>query len=81
MKSWGFTDLLRKFRPDAGEFSYFDYRVKNSLERNIGWRIDHILVTPALERAAVDCYIDRSLRGWERPSDHVPVVALFDLKK
>ena len=81
VKSWGFTDLLRKFRPEEGEFSYFDYRVKNSLERNIGWRIDHILVTPALERAAVDCYIDRSLRGWERPSDHVPVVALFDLKK
>ena len=80
VKSWGFIDLFRKFRPDAGEFSFFDYRVKNSLERNIGWRIDHILVTPALEKAAVDCYIDPGPRGWERPSDHTPVVAVFEFK-
>ena len=71
-------DLLRKYRR-AREFSYFDYRVKNAMERNIGWRIDHILVTPALEKLAADCYIDRAPRGWERPSDHTPVVAVFDL--
>lgn len=79
VKSWGFIDLLRKFHPGPGEFSFFDYRVKNSLERNIGWRIDHILVTPPLAAAALDCAIDRSPRGWERPSDHTPVVAVFDL--
>ncbi|MGI6782799.1 MAG: exodeoxyribonuclease III [Aminivibrio sp.] len=79
VKSWGFNDLLRKYRPGPEEFSYFDYRVKNAMERNIGWRIDHILVTPALEKLAVDCYIDRTPRGWERPSDHTPVVAVFDL--
>ena len=79
VKSWGFVDLLRKYRPGPGEFSYFDYRVKNAMERNIGWRIDHILVTPALEKLAADCYIDRAPRGWERPSDHTPVVAVFDL--
>lgn len=79
VKSWGFVDLFRKFRPGEGEFSFFDYRVKNALERNIGWRIDHVLVTSALESAAVDCFIDRDPRGWEQPSDHTPVVAVFDL--
>ncbi|OPZ38521.1 MAG: Exodeoxyribonuclease III [Synergistetes bacterium ADurb.BinA166] len=79
VKSWGFVDLFRKFRPGEGEFSFFDYRVKNALERNIGWRIDHVLTTPALAERAVDCYIDRAPRGWEQPSDHAPVVAVFDL--
>ncbi|NLA90409.1 MAG: exodeoxyribonuclease III, partial [Synergistaceae bacterium] len=60
VKSWGFADLLRKYRPGPEEFSYFDYSVKNAMERNIGWRIDHILVTPALEELAVDCYIDKT---------------------
>lgn len=77
--SWGFTDLFRKFKPEAGHFSFFDYRVKNALENNVGWRIDHVLVTPALEEVAVDCWIDREPRGWERPSDHTPVLASFDL--
>ena len=79
VKSWGFVDLFRKYRPGEGEFSFFDYRVKNSLDRNIGWRIDHVLVTPSLESAAADCFIDRDPRGWEQPSDHTPVVAVFDL--
>ena len=75
--SWGLHDLLRRFRPEAGEFSFFDYRVKDALARNIGWRVDHILATEALAEKAVDCYIDRRPRGWEKPSDHTPVVAVF----
>ncbi len=79
VKRWGFADLFRRYRPEPGEFSFFDYRVKNSLEKNIGWRIDHVLVTPALEKLALDCWIDREPRSWEKPSDHTPVVAVFDL--
>lgn len=79
VKSWGFSDVFRKHRPGPGEFSFFDYRVKGALERNIGWRIDHILATPTLEAASVDCFVDRAPRGWERPSDHTPVVVRFDL--
>ena len=39
----GLVDVLRRFHPDPGEYTFFDYRVKGALDRNIGWRIDHIL--------------------------------------
>ncbi|MDD2205998.1 MAG: exodeoxyribonuclease III [Aminobacterium sp.] len=79
VKDWGFVDIFRKYRPEEGEFSFFDYRVKNALERNIGWRIDHILATSSLADCSTDCYVDREPRGWEKPSDHTPVVSVFDI--
>ena len=75
----GLTDVLRRFRPEPGEYTFFDYRVKDSLERNIGWRIDHILASPPLAERALGCFVDRSPRGWEKPSDHTPLVADFSL--
>jgi len=74
-----FVDIFRKYRPGEGEFSFWDYRVKNALERNIGWRIDHVLATRELWEHSVDCYVDREPRGWEKPSDHAPVVSVFDI--
>jgi exodeoxyribonuclease-3 len=79
VKGWGLSDLFRKYRPGEGEFSFWDYRVKNALERNIGWRIDHMLTTKSLEEKSVDCYVDREPRSWEKPSDHTPMVARFRL--
>ena len=79
IKAWGFIDVFRKYRPGEGEFSFFDYRVKNALERNIGWRIDHILATSSLAHRSEDCYVDRGPRGWEKPSDHAPVVGAFNI--
>ena len=75
----GLVDVLRRFRPDPGEYTFFDYRVKGALERNIGWRIDHILASPSLAERALDCFVERAPRGWERPSDHTPLVADFAL--
>ena len=77
--SEGLKDLLRVFRPDPGEFTFFDYRVKDALTRNIGWRIDHALASPALALRATDCFVEREPRGWERPSDHTPLVVDFAL--
>ena len=77
--SWGLHDVLRRFHPGAGEFTFFDYRVKDALDRNIGWRIDHIMATEALAERAIDCYVDRLPRGWEKPSDHTPLVADFKI--
>ena len=74
-----FVDVFRKHRPGEGEFTFWDYRVKDALQRNIGWRIDHILASPALAELSVDCYADREPRSWEKPSDHTVVVAAFDL--
>ena len=73
----GMTDLLRAYHPEVGEYTFFDYRVKGALERNVGWRIDHALASPPLASRALDCFVDREPRGWERPSDHTPLVADF----
>jgi exodeoxyribonuclease-3 len=77
--SWGFVDVFRKHRPGEGEFSFWDYRVRGALERNIGWRIDHLFATPALADASTGAYVARELRAMERPSDHTAVTGIFDL--
>lgn len=79
VKSWGFMDVFRKHHPEEGQFTFWDYRVKNAFERNIGWRVDHILATQPLAERSVDCYIDREPRIWERPSDHTILVGIFDI--
>lgn len=77
--SWGLVDVFRKHRPDAGEYTFFDYRVKDAFARNIGWRIDHLFATKKLADLSRDAYVARELRAMERPSDHTAVVASFDL--
>lgn len=73
---FGFVDVFRKHRPDAGEFTFWDYRA-NSFATNKGWRIDHLLATPALADRSVDAYVDREPRAGERPSDHTFLVGVF----
>jgi exodeoxyribonuclease-3 len=75
--SLGLVDLFRRYLPGEGEFTFFDYRVPRALERNIGWRIDHVLATEDLADRSVGLVVDRELRSWERPSDHVPLRARF----
>lgn len=77
---WGFIDLFRKHHPDEeDQYSYWDYRARNPIERGIGWRVDHILGTEPLAKACVDAWIDVEARKAERPSDHTFMVAEFDL--
>jgi len=76
--AWGFTDIFRQHRPNAGEFTFWDYRVKNSLERNIGWRIDHLLGTQSIAKLCREVEVERWLRAEERPSDHTAVTANFE---
>ena len=77
--SWGLVDVFRKHRPDPGEFSFWDYRVRGAFERNTGWRIDHLYATPALADLSSDAYVVRRLRALERPSDHTAVTGVFDI--
>ncbi len=77
--SWGFEDVFRKHKPDPEEYSFFDYRVPNSVQRKLGWRIDHLLATPPLAKTSTNAWIDLEPRGWERPSDHTFVVSDFDV--
>ncbi len=75
----GLTDIFRKFLPGPGNFTFWDYRVKNALERGLGWRIDHVLATPELAARATGCRVDVEPRRLERPSDHTFVLAEFDV--
>ena len=74
----GLRDVFRKHRPGEGEYSFWDYRVKDSLNRNIGWHIDHLLATPSLEERSLDAWAERKLRAMEKPSDHTAVVGEFE---
>ena len=80
--SSGLVDLLRLFNREPGVFTFFDYRVKDALNRNIGWRIDHMLANKSLSNLAKSCEPDTRVRtgesgGWGKPSDHVPLSAEF----
>jgi len=79
LKEWGWTDCFRLYNQDAGQFSYWEYFLPNGFKRNLGWRIDHVYASPGLLAASNSCEIDKDPRGWERPSDHTPVVATFSL--
>ncbi|MEX0448937.1 exodeoxyribonuclease III [Spiribacter sp. 221] len=72
----GFTDTFRRFDHPEGTFSWWDYRM-NNFKRNRGLRIDLILTSPALTAALEQSVVDAAPRGWERPSDHAPVIAEF----
>jgi exodeoxyribonuclease-3 len=74
----GFTDCLRKLDSAPGRFTWWDYRV-GAFPRNLGLRIDHLLASAALAPLCRSCRIDTAPRGWERPSDHAPVIAEFEL--
>jgi len=76
---WGLVDVFRKHHPEPGQFTWFDYRLRGTVERNIGWRVDHVLATKSLANKSVDSYIDLIPRKMEKPSDHAPVVAEFEL--
>jgi exodeoxyribonuclease-3 len=74
----GLCDSFRQFDQEPKSFSWWDYRAA-AFRRNRGLRIDHILVSEALIKICRRCYIDKEPRKLERPSDHAPVVAEFDL--
>jgi exodeoxyribonuclease III len=72
----GLRDTFRLFSQPEKVFSWWDYRA-GAFRRNQGLRIDLALASSALSQTCVACRIDKEPRGWERPSDHVPVIAEF----
>lgn len=74
----GFYDCFRLFEQEENSFSWWDYRAA-AFRRNRGLRIDLILASKALRDRCTGCRIDREPRKLERPSDHAPVIAEFDL--
>ncbi len=76
---FGFVDVFRKHEPGEGQFTFWDYRVKNAIDRGLGWRVDHILATPSMAEKSKAAWIDPKPRRMKRPSDHTPIVVKFDL--
>ena len=68
----GFTEAFRARTQAAGHYSFWDYQA-GAWNKNDGIRIDHLLLTPAAADMMTDCQIDSSVRGRDKPSDHVPV--------
>ena len=69
----GLTDSFRLFDQPEKSFTWWDYRM-NGFKRNLGMRIDHILVTKNLAERVESAVIDLEPRKLERPSDHTPVI-------
>jgi exodeoxyribonuclease-3 len=75
---WGLVDIYRRQHSEPGRFSWWDYRAGN-FYKNIGMRIDHLLVSAPLADRVVWSEIDRETRkGKPLPSDHTPVVIDID---
>ena len=72
----GFVDSFRLFPQEEKIFSWWDYRAA-AFRRNMGLRIDLILLSSALAGVCCGSCIDKTPRSLERPSDHAPVVANF----
>ena len=70
----GLTDSFRLFDQAEKSFSWWDYRMM-AFRRNMGLRIDHILLSETLAAKCNSCTIDKAPRKLERPSDHAPVIA------
>lgn len=74
LQNLGLTDSFRMFEQEEKSFSWWDYRAAG-FRRNLGLRIDHILLSAPLAACCTAVVIDKAPRKLERPSDHTPVVA------
>lgn len=73
------VDVTRKDIPEGLLYSWWSYRARDWDAADKGRRLDHIWATPDIANAAHGSRILRPVRGWEKPSDHAPVFASFDL--
>jgi len=73
LQALGLHDSFRLFEAEAGHYSWWDYR-QGAFRRNLGLRIDLILVSEALRARCSGASIERAPRTWERASDHTPVL-------
>jgi exodeoxyribonuclease-3 len=77
VKEWGLVDVFRDRYDSDGLFSYWDYRAGDFHQKR-GMRIDYVLASTSLAKYSVSDLVDRNARKGTKPSDHAPVLALFD---
>jgi exodeoxyribonuclease-3 len=69
----GLTDALRACSDQPGHYTFWDYQA-GAFQRNNGIRIDHLLLSPQATDKLKAVSIRKETRGWDKPSDHVPVM-------
>ena len=74
----GLTDAVRACSTEPGLFTFWDYQAF-AFQRNNGIRIDHLLLSPQAADRLTTATIRKETRGWDKPSDHVPVMVDLDL--
>ncbi len=72
----GLTDAIRAVQPAGRVYTFWDYQA-GAWPRDLGLRIDHALLSPAMAERLVSAHPDRRERGEEKASDHVPVIVEF----
>ncbi len=77
--NWGLVDLFRMHTEGPGNYTYWEFTIPGSVQRNLGWRIDHIYATKPVAEACIRSWIDKDARSAERPSDHTYVLAKIDI--
>ena len=75
----GLTDGIRAVSDDPGLYSFWDYQA-GAWQKNNGIRIDHLLLSPQAADKLTDAGIDKHVRAWDKPSDHVPVYVDLDIE-
>ncbi|MEQ9042102.1 MAG: exodeoxyribonuclease III [Silicimonas sp.] len=75
----GWVDVTRKDIPEGNLYSWWSYRAPDWDAADKGRRLDHVWATPDIANAGHSSRVLREARGWEKPSDHAPVFATFDL--
>jgi exodeoxyribonuclease-3 len=76
----GLTDAIRAVSDDSDLYSFWDYQA-GAWQKNDGIRIDHLLLSPQAADRLRDAGIDKHVRSWDKPSDHVPVWVDLDIER
>jgi exodeoxyribonuclease III len=74
LEALGMTECVRSVTDEAETYTFWDYQ-GGAWQKNNGIRIDHILLSPEAADRFAAASIDKRVRAWEKPSDHVPVIA------
>lgn len=74
---FGLVDVFRKYTEGPGHYTFWDFTLPRGVEKNLGWRIDHIYATEPMVARCQSCRIDKAARILPKPSDHTFVIGDF----
>jgi exodeoxyribonuclease-3 len=74
----GLVDVFRQHLPGPDVYTFWDYRFRGFVEKNKGWRIDHVIASPTMAARSREVDVDVAARRLDKPSDHTFVTARFD---